>query len=50
MLKMNILEQASELREIAEHIAAKKRITVQEAWEEALKELEDINRSKEFMN
>lgn len=37
MLKMNILEQASELREIAKHIAAKKGITVQEAWEEALK-------------
>lgn len=44
---MNILEQASELREIAEHIANKKRITVQEAWPEALEELKVINCSKE---
>ena len=44
---MNILEQASELREIAEHIATKRGITVQEAWPEALEELKVINSSKE---
>ena len=40
---MNILEQASELREIAEHRATKRGITVQEA----LEELKVINSSKE---
>lgn len=47
MLKMNILDQANELREIAEHIAAKKGITVQDAWSEAIEELKIINSSKE---
>lgn len=50
-MTMNILEQASELREIAEHIATKRGITVQEAWPEAwpeaLEELKVINSSKE---
>lgn len=46
-ITMNILEQASELREIAEHIATKRGITVQEAWPEALEELKVINSSKE---
>lgn len=45
---MNILEEAEMLNEIAEHIAAKKRITVQEAWNEANEELKIINRSKEL--
>lgn len=44
---MGILEQASELREIAEHIASQKGLTVQEVWSEALEELNTINRSKE---
>lgn len=45
---MNILEEAEMLNEIAEHIAAKKRITVQETWNEANEELKIINRSKEL--
>lgn len=36
---MSILEKANMLNEIAKEIAAKKGITVQEAWEEALEEL-----------
>lgn len=49
MLKMNILDQANELREIAEHIATKKGITVQDAWSEAIEELKIINSSKEYI-
>lgn len=39
---MSILETANMLNEIAKEIAAKRGITVQEAWEEALEELKDL--------
>ncbi|MBC5998313.1 hypothetical protein H8923_16305 [Romboutsia hominis] len=45
---MNILEEAEVLNEIAEHIAAKNGVTVQEVWNEAIEELKIINRSKEL--
>lgn len=46
---MNILEIADALNIIAKEIADKKRITVQEAWEEALEELKEIQKeNKEF--
>ena len=44
---MNILESAEMLNEIAEHIAKKKDITVQQAWDEAFEELKIINSLKE---
>lgn len=46
---MNILEIADALNIIAEEIADKRGITVQEAWEEALEELQEIQKkNKEF--
>lgn len=39
---MSILETADMLNDIAKEIAKKKGITVQEAWEEALEELKEI--------
>lgn len=46
---MSILEIADALNIIAEEIADKRGITVQEAWEEALEELKEIQKeNKEF--
>ncbi|MDY3960196.1 hypothetical protein [Romboutsia timonensis] len=43
---MNILEEADMLLEIAERIAKKNGKTVQEVWQEAMKELELKYKSK----
>lgn len=46
---MDILEIADALNIIAKEIADKRDITVQEAWEEALEELKEIQKkNKEF--
>lgn len=46
---MNILEEAEALNIIAQEIADKKGITVQEAWSEAIEELKEIQKeNKEF--
>lgn len=39
---MDILEAAQKLREAAEKVAEEKNITVQEAWNEALKDFKKI--------
>ncbi|MFR3569549.1 MAG: hypothetical protein ACLTUR_16240 [Paraclostridium sordellii] len=40
---MNILKEADNLRKIAETVAQKRGITVQEAWDEAIKEFKRRN-------
>lgn len=40
---MNILKEADNLRKIAEIVAQKRGITVQEAWDEAIKEFKRRN-------
>ena len=46
---MSILEIADALNIIAKEIASKRGITVQEAWDEALEELKEIQKkNKEF--
>lgn len=45
--KMDILEDAEKLNQIATYIAKKKGVTIQEVWNEAFEELKLIKRAEE---